>query len=60
MEKEFLVTAQVFDKFDKTKQTLLIHDSFKTLSSEDAKELFKKKYSIDHSIIKIYSAISVS
>ncbi len=60
MEKEFLVTAQIYDKFDKTKQTLLIHDSFKTLSSEDAKELFTKKYSIDNNIVRIYSAISVS
>jgi hypothetical protein len=60
MEKEFVVTAQIYNKFDKDKQTLLMHDTFKTTSSDDAKDLFKNKYDIDHNIIKIYSAVSVS
>lgn len=60
MEKEFLVTAQIYDKFDEHKQTILVHDSFKTSSSEDAKDLFKNKYGIDHKIIQIYSSVSVS
>jgi hypothetical protein len=56
---EYLVTGQGYDKKDKWKQTVLLHDSFIADDSDDASEKFTKKFSKNYKLIKIFSVISL-
>lgn len=60
MTKEFLVTAQAYEKTDTDKQTILLHDTFVAKDSQEAKKMFSDKFSDDHHIVQIYSSIDVS
>ena len=53
---KYNITAQVYSKFDKDKQTVLMNDIVSASSNQEAMETFKQIYSIDHEIVKIYSA----
>jgi hypothetical protein len=53
------VTAQVYNKLDNDKQTLLMNEVISASSNQEAVESFKQIYSIDHEIVKIYSAENV-
>lgn len=53
------VTAQVYSKFDDDKQTLLMNEVISASSNQDAIKSFREIYSIDHEIVKIYSAENV-
>lgn len=53
---KYNVTAQVYNKFDNDKQTVLMNDIVSASSNQEAMETFKQIYSIDHEIVKIYSA----
>jgi len=55
--KEYTITAQVYNVFDKFKQTLLVAASYNAESPEDAEQQFREIYSIDHNIIKIFSVV---
>jgi hypothetical protein len=55
---EYLVTGQGYDKSDKYKQTILLHDSFVAEDSDDASEKFTTKFSNKYKLIKIFSVIS--
>jgi hypothetical protein len=57
---EFLVTAQVYEKTDPYKQTILLHDVFFTSSSDKAEDMFNSRFEDTHNIIKIYSSINIS
>lgn len=56
---EYLVTGQGYDKTDKYKQTILLHDSFIANNSDDASEKFTAKFSDKYKLIKIFSIISL-
>lgn len=58
--KEFLVTAQGYDKTDEYKQTILLHDTFMAQDSDDAKGMFRKKFEDEYRIIKIYSSQDIT
>lgn len=60
MIKEYLVTAQGYNKTDDYKQTILLHDTFIAKDENDAKGLFNKKFENEYKIIKIYSAQDVT
>ena len=60
MTKEFLVTAQAYEKTDTDKQTVLLHDTFVAKDSQEAKKMFTDKFNEDHHIVKIYSSIDVT
>jgi hypothetical protein len=53
------VTAQVYNKLDNDKQTLLMNEVISASSNQEAIESFKQIYSIDHEVVKIYSAENV-
>jgi len=55
--KEYTVTAQVYNTFDKYKQTLLVAGSFHADSPDDAEKKFREIYGIDHNIIKVFSSV---
>lgn len=57
INKEYTITAQVYNVFDKYKQTLLIADSYRAESAEDAEKKFREIYSIDHNIVKVFSVV---
>ena len=57
---EYNITAQVIDKQDTHKQTLLFNDSVYTRSIEEAAELFNKSYKDTYNILKIYSISQVN
>lgn len=52
---KYNVTAQVYNKFDNDKQTLLMNDIISASSNQDAIKTFQEIYSVDHEIVKIYS-----
>lgn len=58
--KEFLVTAQGYDKTDGYKQTILLHDTFMAKDSNDAKGMFCQKFEDEYKILKIYSSQDVT
>ncbi|NBU33542.1 hypothetical protein EBS40_02845 [bacterium] len=60
MTKEWLVTAQGYLKDDKSKQTMLLHDTFKRNSDHEAKQSFLDKFGIAYEIIQVYSVIDTS
>lgn len=60
MLKEYLVTAQGYEKSDQYKQTILLHDTFIAKNDTDAKEMFKIKFENEYKIIKIYSTQDVT
>lgn len=60
MELEFSITAQVYNKFDSTKQHILICESIKAESSSYARKIFEDTFGIDHEIVKIHSVIPYS
>lgn len=57
MEKEYLVTAQGYEKNDPYKQTLLLYDTFNAETEKQAENCFMQKYELTHHIINIYSSI---
>lgn len=60
MIKEYLVTAQGYEKNDQYKQTILLHDTFMAKDDIDAKEMFKTKFENEYKIIKVYSTQDVT
>ena len=54
------ITAQVYNRFDIHKQTILLNEVISANSQEDAKKTFREIYDTDHKIIKIYSAEEIS
>lgn len=60
MLKEYIVTAQGYEKIDEYKQTILLHDTFMAKNENDAKELFNQKFENDYNIMKIYSTQDVT
>ena len=59
MELEYLITSQVYNKFDQYKQTVLLSDSIRAKSPQDAEKSFREIYDIDHHIVKIFSVVPV-
>lgn len=59
MESEFLITSQVYNKFDEYKQTILLSDSIKAKTPQEAEKSFREIYDIDHHILKIFSVVPV-
>lgn len=57
MESEYLITSQVYNKFDEYKQTVLLSDSIRAKSPQEAEESFREIYDIDHHIVKIFSVV---
>lgn len=57
--KKYNVTAQVYSKFDDDKQTLLMNEVISASSNQDAIKSFREIYSVDHEIVKIYSAENI-
>lgn len=53
--KKFNITAQVYNKFDNHKQTILMNEIISAKSKAEAYDSFHEIYSIDHEIVKIYS-----
>lgn len=60
MLKEYLVTAQGYEKTDQYKQTILLHDTFMAKDDIDAKEMFKIKFEQTYKIIKIFSITDIN
>jgi len=58
MELEYAITAQVYNKFDDTKQHILICESIKAESSSHARKTFEDTFGMDHEIVKIHSVIA--
>lgn len=58
--KKFNVTAQVYNKFDSHKQTVLMNEVVSAPSKPEAYDVFYEIYSIDHEIVKIYSVEEIS
>ena len=56
---QYNVTAQVYNKFDNSKQTLLMNEVISASSNQEAIKTFKEMYSIDHEIVKVYSVESI-
>jgi len=54
------ITAQVYNKFDRHKQTILLNEVVSASCLEDADNSFREIYDIDHEIIKIYSIEKIS
>lgn len=54
--KQFNVTAQVYNKFDTYKQTILMNEVVSASSVEDAIKAFQKIFEADYKVIKVYSA----
>jgi hypothetical protein len=57
--KNFNVTAQIYDKFDQFKQTILVNDVIKAVSQDEAKNTFREIHGINNEIVKIYSVIEI-
>lgn len=58
--KKFNITAQVYNKFDKDKQTILMNEIVSAKSIAEAYDTFHEIYEIDHEIVKIYSIEEIS
>lgn len=57
---KYNITAQIYNKFDDSKQTILMCETIKSNSQEDARKQFEEIYGIDHHIVKIYSVEAIS
>lgn len=55
MVREFLVTGQGYEKEDRYKQTILLHETFFTHTKKEAELAFQQYFEPTHKIIKIYS-----
>jgi len=53
--KQYNVTAQVYNKFDPTKQTILMNEIVPAISKHNAIDYFTEIFTIDYFIMKIYS-----
>jgi hypothetical protein len=53
--KQYNVTAQVYNKYDIYKQTLLMNHVVSASSKDDAIDSFNKCFILDYKILKIYS-----
>lgn len=53
--QQFNVTAQIYEKNDKYKQTILMNDIIDASSKEQAISIFKANYEPINTILKIYS-----
>jgi hypothetical protein len=58
--KEFLVTAQAYEKNDPYKQTILLHETFFVEDEKEARTLFDNHFRKNFNIMRIYSAIDVT
>ena len=54
--KKFNVTAQVYSKLDEHKQTAFVAAIVYADTVAEAYDRFHETYSIDHEIVRIYSA----
>lgn len=54
--KQFNVTAQVYNKFDTYKQTMLMNEVVSASSEEEAIKTFQKIFEPDYKVVKVYSA----
>jgi hypothetical protein len=52
---QYNITAQVYNKYDSYKQTLLINDVISASSKEEATNYFKQSLILDYKLLKIYS-----
>lgn len=59
MVNEYSITAQVYNKFDNTKQHILVCESVVAETSSHARKSFEDIYGIDHEIVKIHSVINM-
>lgn len=55
MVKEYLVTGQGYEKNDKYKQTILLHETFFTNTKLEAQLAFHQYFEPTHKVMKIYS-----
>lgn len=53
---QYNITAHVYNLFDNYKQTILMNEIVSATSKDQAIEIFKEIFEIDHKIIKIFSA----
>jgi hypothetical protein len=53
--QQYNITAQVYNKYDSYKQTLLINDVISASSKEEATNYFKQSLVLDYKLLKIYS-----
>lgn len=53
--KQFNITAQVYDKSDIHKQTILINQEVSASSIAEAYDVFNENHDINYEIVKIYS-----
>ena len=53
--KHYNITAQVYSKFDKYKQTIFMNEIVIADSTDHAIIMFREIYHHDHKILKIYS-----
>ena len=58
--KEYLVTGQGYIKTDRTKQTLLLHDTIHAIDDSAAESCFMTKFSPTHNIVRIYSVVDTA
>jgi hypothetical protein len=58
--KQFNVTAQVYNKYDSYKQTLLMNHVITASSEDEATTLFNNTFLVDYKILKIYSVEEIS
>jgi len=57
--KTFNITAQIYDKFDEFKQTILVNDIIKAVSQDEADKTFREIHGINNEIVKIYSVVEI-
>ena len=57
---EYNVTAQVVDKSQVDKQTILFNDSIFCATTEEAAQIFNKTHQDIYNILKIYSITKVT
>ena len=53
--KQYNITAQVYNKFDSYKQTILFNHVVSALTENEAIDLFYNFFLLDYKILKIYS-----
>lgn len=56
----FNITAQIYKKTDKTKQTILMNETIDSMSKENAITHFYTSLDPDYEIVKIYSIENIS
>ena len=58
--KQYNITAQVYNKFDSYKQTILFNHVVSALTENEAIDLFYNFFLLDYKILKIYSVEEIS